>query len=136
MNYSSAQQERHPSNNPLGWFLFCLQIECPNKHGSTLLGLVHRTLIHVLGFLLINWYGSNKDDWNWWCEFLELGVLYHPSLCVPSSSFHVQAVDVGPFTRSTSEILLPYLAHITLEAHLVKRPLILSSHRLHDSSEE
>ena len=57
-------------------------------------------------------------------------------LAVPARSLHVQAVHVGALTRRTADVLTALLSDVTLQRHLVQRPLVLPGHLLHDGSEE
>ena len=57
-------------------------------------------------------------------------------LTVPARSLHVQAVHVGALTRRTADVLTALLCDVTLQRHLVQRPLVLPGHLLHDGGEE
>ena len=133
---SVLQQKGHPCNNPLWWLLFGLQIEGPHKCRSTCASLVNRTLVYVSCFLFVQWNGLDEDDRHSRGQVLQASLLYESTLGVPSSTLHEQPMDVCTLSWWTAEVLTVLLGHVTLQAHLVKWPLILSSHRLHDGSQE
>lgn len=45
-------------------------------------------------------------------------------------------MDISPFSRRAAEIFLVFLGHVTLQAHLIQRPLIFTGHGLHDGCKE
>lgn len=53
----------------------------------------------------------------------------------PSGAFHEEAMYIGPFPGD-SELLPVLLRHITLQGHLVQRPLIPAGCGLHDGVQE
>ena len=57
-------------------------------------------------------------------------------LAVPARSLHEETVRVGALTRRTADVLTRLLGDVTLQRHLVERPLVLPSHLLHDGGKE
>ena len=133
---SDAEQETHSGNHPLCRLLLGLEVEGPHIGGASHPGLVHRTLIHVLGLLLLHQDGLDEHHGHTWGEILETGLLDEAGVDVPAGSLHEQAVDVGPLSRGAGEIVTALLGHVALETHLVQRPLVLAGHGLHDGREE
>ena len=131
-----AEEKCHPSDDPLCWLLFGLQIEGPHKRGASLSCFVQRAPVHVAKVLLVNWDGLDKDDRHGRCQLLQPCLLNSPALDVPPCALHEQAANIGTFPWWGTEVLAVLLSDVTLEAHPVQRPLILTSHGLHDSREE
>ena len=131
-----TKQQTHSCNSPFGCLLLGLEVEGPHKRGTPLPRLVHGTLVHVLGLLLVHGDGPDEDDRDGRRELLQPGLLDESRLRVPPGPLHEQAVDVGPLPRGAGEVLPVLLGHVALEAHLVQRPLVLAGHGLHDGREE
>ena len=65
-----------------------------------------------------------------------MGLLYEATPSVPSCPLHEQSVDICPLPRGSAEVFPVLLCHVALQAHLVKRPLVLAGHGLHDGREK
>ena len=57
-------------------------------------------------------------------------------LAVPARSLHEETVRVGTLTRRTADVLARLLGDVTLQRHLIQRPLVLPGHLLHDGGKE
>ena len=132
----NAQKQAHASNDPLSRFLLCLQVECPHVSRSTHTSLVHRTLVHIFGFLLLQENSLDKHHGHIGCKFLEARFLQQSGLCVPAGAFHEQTVYICSFPRGAAEVLPSFLSDVTLQTHFVQWPFVFARNRLHDSGEE
>lgn len=99
-------------------------------------GLVDWTLVDVTRVLLVHGYGTDEDDGHVRREFLETGIGDHARLGVPPGALHEETVDVGSLSGRAVDVLLVLLGDVTLQAHLVQGPFVLTRHGLHDGRQE
>ena len=130
------EQEGHASQDPLGGLLLGLEVEGPHIGGAAGLGLVDGALVDVPRLLPVYGDGLDEDDRHGRCQLFEAGLCDHTGLRVPARTLHEEAVHVGAFTRWAAHVVLVLLGDITLQAHLVEWPLVLTGHLLHDGGEE
>ena len=62
VSVSDTKEETHTCNDPLCWLLLGLEVEGPHIGGASHSGLVDRTLVHVLGVLLVDGNCLDEDD--------------------------------------------------------------------------
>ncbi len=136
VNCSDAEQQADPSDDPLGWLLLGLEVEGPDKRGATAPSLVYGTLVHILRLLLVDRDSLDEHDRHVRGKVFQVRLLDQTGLRVPSSSLHEETMDVRPFPGRTTKVLAVLFGDVTLQAHLVQRPLVPTSHRLHDGCEE
>ena len=131
-----TKQQAHSGNCPLCSLFLGLEVEGPHKGEAPLPRLVHWTLVDVFCLLLVHGDGPNEDDRHGRSELFKPGLLDETRLGIPPGPLHEQPVHVGTFPRGAGEVLAVLLGHVTLQAHLVQRPLVLSRHGLHDGRQE
>ena len=122
------EQKSDTTKDPFGRLLLGFEVEGPNKCWTSLLGLVHRTLIDISCLHSVD--GDCLDEYNRHSrsEFLQSRFTNHTGLCIPSGSLHEKTMDVGTFTRRSAHVFTWFLCHVTLQSHLIQRPLVLTGH--------
>ena len=69
------QKKRNSTQHPLGRLLLRFEVEGPHESGTSHLGLVDRTRVHVAQIQTVDRDGLDEDDGNGWCQFLQLRLL-------------------------------------------------------------
>ena len=130
------QEERHASQHPPGRLLLGLEVEGPHVGRAALFRLVDGTLVDVPRVHAVYGDRLDEDHRHRGRQFLQASLVDHTGLQIPARALHEQPVHIGSLSRRTSHVLLVLLSDVTLQRHLVERPLVLARHLLHDGGEE
>jgi len=128
MSRLDLEQESDASQHPRGRLLLGLEVERPDERLAALLRLVDGALVDVAHVLAVDRDRLDEDDRHQRRQFLEPRLGQHARLHVPARALQVQAVHVGALARRLAHLVLGLLRHVALQAHLVERPLVATSH--------
>lgn len=132
----NLKQKTNTTQSPLGRLLLRFQVEIPYKSRTSLLRLVHGTLINILLLLAVHWYRLDKHNRHQRSQILQLTLGNLPQVTIPPGALHIQPIHIGTLAWSSSQLISCLLQHINTETHLIQRPLILAGRCLHDWSQE